>query len=147
MTYLSEITSILITGGTGSFGNKFVEQILIRYPRIRRLVIYSRDELKQFEMAQRFSSSEYPGVRYFIGDIRDYNRFKRACEGIDVIVHAAALKQVPSAEYNPFECIKTNVLGAQNVIDAALDCGVKKVIALFLSPFDAPVKVQDQGCR
>ncbi len=141
MTFLSENTSILITGGTGSFGKKFVEQILIRHPKIRRLVIYSRDELKQFEMAQRFSSSEYPGVRYFIGDIRDYDRFKRACEGIDVIVHAAALKQVPSAEYNPFECIKTNVLGAQNVIDAALDCGVKKVIALSTDKAAAPINL------
>lgn len=141
MTFLSENTSILITGGTGSFGKKFVEQILIRFPRIRRMVIYSRDELKQFEMSQRFSSSEYPGVRYFIGDIRDYNRFKRACEGIDVIVHAAALKQVPSAEYNPFECIKTNVLGAQNVIDAALDCGVKKVIALSTDKAAAPINL------
>lgn len=141
MTFLSENTSILITGGTGSFGKKFVEQLLNRYPKIRRLVIYSRDELKQFEMAQRFSSPEYPGVRYFIGDIRDYNRFKRACEGIEVIVHAAALKQVPSAEYNPFECIKTNVLGAQNVIDAALDCGVRKVIALSTDKAAAPINL------
>lgn len=141
MTFLSENTSILITGGTGSFGKKFVEQILNRYPKIRRLVIYSRDELKQFEMAQRFSSPEYPGIRYFIGDIRDYDRFKRACEGIEVIVHAAALKQVPSAEYNPFECIKTNVLGAQNVIDAALDSGVKKVIALSTDKAAAPINL------
>ncbi|MBK8505397.1 MAG: UDP-N-acetylglucosamine 4,6-dehydratase (inverting) [Saprospiraceae bacterium] len=141
MTFLSENTSILITGGTGSFGKKFVEQLLNRFPKIRRLVIYSRDELKQFEMAQRFSSPRYPGVRYFIGDIRDYDRFKRACEGIEVIVHAAALKQVPSAEYNPFECIKTNVLGAQNVIDAALDCGVRKVIALSTDKAAAPINL------
>lgn len=111
--------SVLITGGTGSFGKQFARTILAKYPNVRRLVIYSRDELKQFEMAQMdtFSPSKNPALRYFIGDIRDKERISRACEGIDVVIHAAALKQVPTAEYNPFECIKTNVMGAQNVID------------------------------
>ena len=97
--------SILITGGTGSFGNAFVQTVLLRYPGVKRLVVYSRDELKQFEMAQVFSPRQYPGLRYFIGDIRDESRLMRALEGIDIVVHAAALKQVPAAEYNPFECI------------------------------------------
>ena len=106
-------SSILITGGTGSFGKKFVGTVLERYPTIQRLVVFSRDELKQFEMAQEFPPSRYPAMRYFLGDVRDKDRIKRALEGIDTVVHAAALKQVPAAEYNPFECIKTNVLGAQ----------------------------------
>ncbi len=133
--------NILITGGTGSFGKKFVETILRDYPDVKRLVVYSRDELKQFEMAQKFSMSKYPAMRYFIGDIRDGDRFRRACEGIDVIIHAAALKQVPAAEYNPLECIKTNILGAQNVIDAAMDCGVKKVVALSTDKAAAPINL------
>ena len=111
--------SILITGGTGSFGHAFAATVLARYPKLRRLVIYSRDELKQYEMGQVFSKRDHPGLRYFIGDVRDADRLRRAVEGIDVVVHAAALKQVPAAEYNPFECIKTNVLGAQNLIEAA----------------------------
>ena len=122
--------SILITGGTGSFGKAFVKTVLNRYPGIKRLVVYSRDELKQYEMAQAFSDQEYKGLRYFIGDIRDEPRLRRALEGIDVVVHAAALKQVPAAEYNPFECIKTNVLGAQNLIEACLDSQVQRVVAL-----------------
>ncbi|MDE2456976.1 MAG: polysaccharide biosynthesis protein, partial [Burkholderiales bacterium] len=125
-----ENKSILLTGGTGSFGKAFVRSVLGRYPNIRRLVVYSRDELKQFEMAQTFAEREYSGLRYFIGDIRDEARLRRALEGIDIVVHAAALKQVPAAEYNPFECIKTNVLGAQNLIDACLDSGVSRVVAL-----------------
>ncbi|HAS40584.1 MAG TPA: UDP-N-acetylglucosamine 4,6-dehydratase (inverting) [Microscillaceae bacterium] len=133
--------SILITGGTGSFGKKFVKTVLEKYPGIKRLVIYSRDELKQFEMSQTFPESKYPGIRYFIGDIRDEERFKRACEGIDIIIHAAALKQVPAAEYNPIEAIKTNVLGGQNVINAAFDCGVKKVIALSTDKAAAPINL------
>lgn len=132
--------SILVTGGTGSFGKKFVEFVLKNYSP-KRLVIYSRDELKQFEMSQIFSTAEYPAIRYFIGDIRDENRFRRACEGIDVIVHAAALKQVPAAEYNPFECIKTNILGAQNVIEAALDMGVSNVVALSTDKAAAPINL------
>ena len=133
--------SILITGGTGSFGKKFVEIFLKKYPDIKRLVVYSRDELKQFEMAQVFSPAKYKCMRYFIGDVRDSERFKRACEGIDIIVHAAALKQVPTAEYNPFEAVKTNILGAQNVIEAALDCGVKTVVALSTDKAAAPINL------
>lgn len=133
--------NILITGGTGSFGKQFVAAVLRDYPQVKRLVVYSRDELKQFEMAQRFPMSKYPAMRYFIGDIRDGERFKRACEGIDIIIHAAALKQVVAAEYNPIECIKTNILGAQNVIDAAMDCGVQKVVALSTDKAAAPINL------
>lgn len=133
--------SILITGGTGSFGKKFTEMILQRYPDVKRLVIYSRDELKQFEMAQLYPENKYPQVRFFIGDVRDYPRFKRACQGIDVIIHAAALKQVPTAEYNPDECIKTNINGAQNVIDSALGSGVKVVVALSTDKAAAPINL------
>jgi UDP-N-acetylglucosamine 4,6-dehydratase (inverting) len=133
--------SFLVTGGTGSFGKKFTERILTEFPSIKRLVIYSRDELKQFEMAQVFSGTKYPSVRYFIGDIRDGARLKRALEGIDVVVHAAALKQVPAAEYNPFECIKTNVLGAQNLIEACLETGVKRVVALSTDKAAAPINL------
>jgi UDP-N-acetylglucosamine 4,6-dehydratase/5-epimerase len=133
--------SILITGGTGSFGKAFVRTVLERCPGIRRLVIYSRDELKQYEMQQRFSTARYPGLRYFIGDVRDEARLQRALEGIDVVVHAAALKQVPAAEYNPFECIKTNVLGAQNVIEASLSNGVQRVVALSTDKAAAPVNL------
>lgn len=133
--------SILITGGTGSFGKKFVETILTKYPEVQRLVIYSRDEMKQFQMSQRFSPQEYPCLRYFIGDVRDEARLKRACEGIDTIIHAAALKQVPAAEYNPMEAIKTNVLGAENVINAAMDCEVHKVVALSTDKAAAPINL------
>lgn len=133
--------SVLITGGTGSFGKKFVESILTKFPEVKRLVVYSRDELKQFEMSQIFSEIKYPSIRYFIGDVRDEARLKRACEGIDVIIHAAALKQVPAAEYNPMECIKTNIMGAQNVINAALDSGVKNVVALSTDKAAAPINL------
>ncbi|KAA9345814.1 UDP-N-acetylglucosamine 4,6-dehydratase (inverting) [Adhaeribacter soli] len=133
--------SILVTGGTGSFGKKFVETILQLYPDIKRLVIYSRDELKQFEMAQIFPHQKYKAIRYFIGDVRDAERMRRACEGIDIIVHAAALKQVPAAEYNPMECIKTNIFGAENVINAALDCGVSEVVALSTDKAAAPINL------
>jgi UDP-N-acetylglucosamine 4,6-dehydratase (inverting) len=133
--------SILITGGTGSFGKMFTKMILENYPNVKRLVIYSRDELKQYEMAQQFPDTRYPQVRFFIGDVRDGARFKRACEGIDVIIHAAALKQVPTAEYNPDECIKTNIGGAQNVIDAALATNVKIVIALSTDKAAAPINL------
>jgi UDP-N-acetylglucosamine 4,6-dehydratase len=133
--------SILITGGTGSFGKAFVKTVLHRYPNITRLVIFSRDELKQFEMSQVFSDKEYPAIRYFIGDIRDESRLRRALEGIDIVVHAAALKQVPAAEYNPFECIKTNVLGAQNLIEACLDRGVQRVVALSTDKAAAPINL------
>ena len=133
--------SILVTGGTGSFGKKFIETVFHMYPDVKRMVVYSRDELKQFEMSQTFSVKKYPAIRYLIGDIRDGDRFHRACEGIDIIIHAAALKQVPAAEYNPFECIKTNILGAQNVIDAALECGISKVIALSTDKAAAPINL------
>lgn len=133
--------SVLITGGTGSFGKKFAETILKKYPNIERLVIFSRDELKQFEMSQVFNKSKYPGIRYFLGDVRDKERFTRACEGIDIIVHAAALKQVPAAEYNPDEFIKTNINGAQNVISAALDTNVKIVVALSTDKAAAPINL------
>jgi UDP-N-acetylglucosamine 4,6-dehydratase (inverting) len=133
--------SILITGGTGSFGKKFTETVLKLYPNISRLVIYSRDELKQFEMAQQFPREKYPFIRFFIGDVRDASRVRRACEGIDIIIHAAALKHVPIAEYNPFECISTNILGAENIVNAALDCGVKKVVALSTDKAAAPINL------
>lgn len=133
--------SVLITGGTGSFGKKFVKTILERYPDVKRLVVYSRDELKQFEMSQVFSETLYPQIRYFIGDVRDGERLKLACEGIDTIIHAAALKQVPTAEYNPMECIKTNVLGAQHVINAALSCDVHNVVALSTDKAAAPINL------
>lgn len=134
-------SSILITGGTGSFGKMFVKVILAKYPNVKRLVIYSRDELKQFEMAQEFSENDYPQIRYFIGDVRDYPRFKRACQGIDIIIHAAALKQVPAAEYNPDEFVKTNINGAQNVIDASLGSEVKVVVALSTDKAAAPINL------
>ena len=133
--------SILITGGTGSFGKMFTKIILERYPDVKRLVIYSRDELKQFDMAQIYPECKYPQIRFFIGDVRDGARFKRACEDIDVIIHAAALKQVPAAEYNPDECIKTNIGGAQNVIDAALATNVKIVVALSTDKAAAPINL------
>jgi UDP-N-acetylglucosamine 4,6-dehydratase len=133
--------SILITGGTGSFGKAFVRSVLDHCPKIKRLVVYSRDELKQFEMAQEFPPHQYPSLRFFIGDVRDKERLTRAMEGIDTVVHAAALKQVPAAEYNPFEFIKTNVIGAQNVIDACLDNQVKRVVALSTDKAAAPINL------
>ncbi|MBW8462122.1 UDP-N-acetylglucosamine 4,6-dehydratase (inverting) [Acidovorax sp.] len=133
--------SILVTGGTGSFGKAFVRTVLKRYPKVRRLVVFSRDELKQYEMQQVFPASQYPCLRYFIGDVRDEARLHRALEGIDVVVHAAALKQVPAAEYNPFECIKTNVLGAQNLVEACLSNGVGRVVALSTDKAAAPVNL------
>ena len=133
--------SVLITGGTGSFGKKFVETILNRYPEVKRIVIYSRDELKQFELKQKYPHDRYPQLRFFIGDVRDGERLKRACEGIDVIIHAAAIKQVDTAEYNPEECIKTNVHGAQNVINAALQTGVKHVVALSTDKACTPINL------
>jgi UDP-N-acetylglucosamine 4,6-dehydratase (inverting) len=132
---------ILITGGTGSLGKMLVKTILAKYPDVKRLVVFSRDELKQFEMSQDFPESKYPAIRYFLGDIRDAERLRRAFEGIDVVIHAAALKQVPAAEYNPFEFIKTNVLGAQNIIDACIDCGVSSVVALSTDKAAAPINL------
>lgn len=133
--------SILVTGGTGSFGKKFIETVLERYPEVERLVVFSRDELKQYEMSQVFSPGKHPQLRYFIGDVRDKERLWRALEGIDTVVHAAALKHVPVCEYNPFEAIKTNVLGAQNVIEAAIDRGVKRVVALSTDKAAAPINL------
>jgi UDP-N-acetylglucosamine 4,6-dehydratase len=133
--------SVLVTGGTGSFGKAFVRTVLARFPDIGRVVVFSRDELKQFEMAQLFPRSEHPVLRYFLGDVRDESRLRRALEGIDVVIHAAALKQVPAAEYNPFECIKTNVLGAQNLIEACLDSGVERVVALSTDKAAAPINL------
>jgi UDP-N-acetylglucosamine 4,6-dehydratase len=129
--------SVLITGGTGSFGKRFVATALERL-ELKRLVVFSRDELKQSEMQQKFSS---PILRYFLGDVRDPDRIHRAFEGIDVVVHAAALKQVPAAEYNPFEAIKTNVIGAENIINAAIDHGIKRVIALSTDKAANPINV------
>lgn len=135
------LKSVLITGGTGSFGKKFVETLLRDHPQIERVVIFSRDELKQFEMAQVFPVSKHPQLRFFIGDVRDRERLMRALEGVDTVVHAAALKQVPTAEYNPFECIKTNVLGAENVIEACLASGVSRVVALSTDKAAAPINL------
>jgi UDP-N-acetylglucosamine 4,6-dehydratase/5-epimerase len=133
--------SILITGGTGSFGKKIIETILTRYPAVNRIIIYSRDELKQFELKQNYPEHEYPNLRFFIGDVRDPSRLRRACEGVDIVIHAAALKQVDTAEYNPDECIKTNVHGAQNVIDAALAQNVSEVVALSTDKACAPINL------
>ena len=129
--------SILVTGGTGSFGQVFVQRLFAKH-RPDRVVIYSRDELKQFEMAQRFTQDQ---LRFFIGDVRDLARLERALKGIDFVVHAAALKQVPAAEYNPIECIKTNVIGAENVINACLNQGVKKAIALSTDKAVSPINL------
>ena len=133
--------SILVTGGTGSFGRKFVATLLKQRPDLQRLVIFSRDELKQFEMASELSPEKYPCLRYFLGDVRDLHRLRRALEGIDTVVHAAALKQVPIAEYNPQEFIKTNVLGAQNLIEAVLDSQVQRVVALSTDKAAAPINL------
>ena len=137
---MSEGKTILITGGTGSFGKMFIATLLKFYPDYRRIIIYSRDELKQFEMSQ-CSPFNDRRIRYFIGDVRDKERLLRAFEEVDVVVHAAALKQVPSCEYNPFEAVKTNVNGAQNIIEAAIDCNVKKVIALSTDKACSPINL------
>ena len=133
--------SILITGGTGSFGKAFTKQILKQFPKIKRLVIFSRDELKQFEMEKEFPIKKYKALRYFIGDVRDLSRLIRAFQGIDIVIHAAALKQVPTAEYNPMEYIKTNVVGAQNIIEASIEKKIKKVIALSSDKAAAPINL------
>mgnify|MGYP001563200061 FL=1 len=132
--------SILITGGTGSFGKKCTEIILQNY-KPEKLIIFSRDELKQFEMSQVFSEKDYPCLRYFIGDVRDKDRLYRAFYGVDYVIHAAALKQVPAAERNPFEVIKTNIIGAENIVNAAIDCNVKKIIALSTDKAANPVNL------
>jgi UDP-N-acetylglucosamine 4,6-dehydratase (inverting) len=133
--------SILITGGTGSLGKHLTKNILAKFPNVKRLVIYSRDEQKQFEMAQEYPTSKYPAIRYFIGDVRDFDRLKKAFKDIEIVIHAAAMKHVPIAEYNPMECVKTNVLGAENVINAALDTDVKNVVALSTDKAAAPINL------
>ena len=132
---------VLITGGTGSFGKQFVETILVRYPLVRKIIIFSRDELKQYELQQKYPQHSYPQLRFFIGDVRDEKRLMQACEDVDVIIHAAAIKQVDTAEYNPTECIKTNVNGAENVINAAMHCGVSNVVALSTDKACAPINL------
>lgn len=132
---------VLITGGTGSFGKKFIETILARFPSVKKIIIFSRDELKQSDLKQKYKTKEYPQLRFFIGDVRDSERLKRACEGVDVIIHAAAIKQVDTAEYNPTECIRTNIEGAENVIHAALDCNVKNIVALSTDKACAPINL------
>ena len=134
--------SILITGGTGSFGKGFLKYLIKNYKGFKKIIIFSRDELKQFEMASTFSEKKYPFIRYFIGDVRDLDRLKRALEEVDYVIHAAALKQVEAAEYNPFEVIKTNIIGAQNIIEACLDSPVvKKVVALSTDKSVSPVNL------
>ena len=133
--------SILVTGGTGSFGQSYVRNLVAKNKDIKRLVIFSRDELKQSLMSEEFSEKKYPFIRYFLGDVRDYQRLSRALVRIDMVVHAAALKQVPAAEYNPIEFIKTNVIGAQNIIEACLSNKVKKVIALSTDKACAPINL------
>ncbi len=130
---------ILLTGGTGSFGNKFIEILFTKY-NPKKIIVFSRDEFKQFQMAKKFPEAKYP-IRFFIGDIRDKDRLYRAFDGVDIVIHAAALKQVPIAEYNPFEAVKTNIIGAQNIIDAAIDRGVKKVIALSTDKAVSPINL------
>jgi len=132
--------SLLVTGGTGSFGKRFIRTVLERW-KPRRFVVFSRDEAKQYDMAHEISPEKYPAIRYFIGDVRDGDRLEMAMRDIDFVVHAAALKQVPTAEYNPFECIRTNVNGAENVVRAALRCGVKKVLALSTDKAANPVNL------
>ena len=133
--------TVLITGGTGSFGKKFIETILERYPFVKKIIIYSRDELKQSEIRQKYPVDDFPQLRFFIGDVRDKERLTQTCEGVDVIIHAAAIKQVDTAEYNPTECIKTNVNGAENVIYAALRAGVNSVVALSTDKACAPINL------
>jgi UDP-N-acetylglucosamine 4,6-dehydratase (inverting) len=133
--------SVLITGGTGSLGKELTRQILTKYPNVKKLIIYSRDEQKQFQMAQEFPDSLYPAIRYFIGDVRDLERLKRSFSGVDYVIHAAAMKHVHIAEYNPDECVKTNIGGAENVIKAALSTNVSKVVALSTDKACAPINL------
>lgn len=136
-----ENKSVLITGGTGSLGKALTSTILKRWPTIRRLVIFSRDEQKQFAMAQEYPPDKYPNIRFFIGDVRDFDRVKRAFKGVDYVIHAAAMKHVPIAEYNPMECVKTNIIGAENIINAALETDVECVVALSTDKAAAPINL------
>ena len=138
---LISASRILITGGTGSFGKVFIARVLEQFPDISRIVVYSRDELKQWELQQQFPGTKYPQLRFFLGDVRDQDRLRRALERVDTVVHAAALKQVPAAEYNPMEFVKTNVLGAENLIQACLDTGVQRVVALSTDKAAAPINL------
>ena len=133
--------TVLITGGTGSFGQEFVKIVLKKFPKIKKLIIYSRDELKQSEMLRKFPNEKFKCLRFFLGDVRDKERLIRACDGVDVLVHAAALKQVPAAEYNPIEFIKTNILGASNIIEAAITNKIAKVIALSTDKAASPINL------
>ena len=133
--------SILVTGGTGSFGKEFVKTIYEKYPKIKKLIVFSRDELKQSEMSEIYKRKKIKSIRFFLGDVRDKDRLVRAATGMDIIVHAAALKQVPAAEYNPMEFIKTNILGASNIIEAAITCNVKKVLALSTDKAASPINL------
>jgi len=133
--------SILITGGTGSLGKALTKIILNNYPEVKRLVIFSRDEQKQFQMAQEYPPEQFPNIRFFIGDVRDLERVKRALKGVDYVIHAAAMKHVHIAEYNPMECVKTNILGAENVINACLESDVKHVVALSTDKAAAPINL------
>ncbi|MEP6682004.1 MAG: UDP-N-acetylglucosamine 4,6-dehydratase (inverting) [Parafilimonas sp.] len=133
--------SILITGGTGSFGKAFVKKIFTDWKSVRRIVIYSRDEQKQYQMALDYPNHKYPQIRFFIGDVRDFERLKRAMKGIEYVIHAAAMKHVPIAEYNPMECVKTNILGAENIINACLETAVEKVVALSTDKAAAPINL------
>ena len=135
------IKSILITGGTGSFGQAFVETVLDRFKNIKRVVVFSRDEQKQFFMSQKFPAKKYPSLRFFIGDVRNRERLRRSLDGIDCVVHAAALKLVPAGEYNPIEFIQTNIIGAQNLIEACIDAKVKQVVALSTDKAAAPANL------
>lgn len=141
MAFTLKEKSILITGGTGSLGKALTKHILNTYPDIRKIIIFSRDEQKQFQMAQEYPESKYPQMRYFIGDVRDFERVKRALQGVDYVIHAAAMKHVPIAEYNPMECVKTNILGAENVINACLETGVERVVALSTDKAAAPINL------
>ena len=140
MTFNSD-SRILITGGTGSFGKVFIASVLQKFPDIKRIVVYSRDELKQWELQQQYPQDKYPQLRFFLGDVRDQDRLRRALEQVDTVVHAAALKQVPAAEYNPMEFVKTNVLGAENLIQACLDTDVQRVVALSTDKAAAPINL------
>jgi len=138
---LNESSGLLITGGTGSFGKAFLRRVLNKYPNLKRIVIFSRDEFKQWKMIKDYPEIDFPQLRFFLGDIRDFQRFSRALEGIDTVVHAAALKHVPCAEYNPIEFVKTNVLGTENVIQACLDNKVKSLISLSTDKAAAPINL------
>ena len=133
--------TILITGATGSFGQKFISKILNKYNSIKKIIVFSRDEYKQLLMQEKFKRNNYKKLRFFLGDIRDLNRLKQAFEGVDIIVHAAALKQVPAAEYNPIEFVKTNIIGAQNIIEAALEKNVSKILSLSTDKAVAPINL------